>query len=70
MSQNPKEIVRKGHDAVSRSYRGDEEDAACERYHAWLDDLIPLLPKGAPVLDLAAATVFQWPDGWSTKDSM
>lgn len=47
-----KEMVRRGYDAVSRAYRGDEESEAERQYHDWLDELIPRLEPGAPVLDL------------------
>jgi SAM-dependent methyltransferase len=49
---DPKDIVRAGYDAVSYAYRGDDEDEHCAEYHAWLDELVPLLTPGAPVLDL------------------
>ena len=50
--QDPKEIVRTGYDAVSTLYRSGEDDPACQAYQEWLDELTPLLPAGAPVLDL------------------
>lgn len=49
---DPKEIVRAGYDLISRIYRSDEEGAECAHYHAWLDELEPLLAPGSPVLDL------------------
>jgi len=49
---DPKEIVRAGYDVISRIYRGDEEGEDCAHYHAWLDELEPLLAPGSPVLDL------------------
>ena len=52
MPQDPKAIVRRGYDAVSYAYRGDEEDEHCAIYHAWLDELLPSIPRGAAVLDL------------------
>lgn len=54
MTENPdpKEIVRRGYDTVSHAYRGDEEDASCAPYHAWLDEVLPLERRGARVLDL------------------
>ncbi len=42
---DPKKIVRDGYDTVSYAYRGDREDESCQQYHAWLDELLPLLPK-------------------------
>lgn len=47
-----KEIVRSGYNAVSYAYRGDLEDQDSAPYHEWLDELEPLLPAGARVLDL------------------
>ena len=52
---DPKEIVRRGYDAISYVYRADEEDASSQQYHGWLDELLPLIPAGAerqPILDL------------------
>ena len=50
---DPKDIVRNGYDAVSRAYRGNTEDReGIEAYHRWLDELLPLLSPGTPVLDL------------------
>lgn len=53
---DPKEIVRKGYDKISYAYRADEEDESAKQYHAWLDELLPLLhpESGArpAVLDL------------------
>jgi SAM-dependent methyltransferase len=39
----PKKIVRDGYNTVSYAYRGDEEDESSRQYHAWLDELLPLL---------------------------
>lgn len=52
MPQSPKEIVRRGYDAVSYAYRGDEENEHSQVYHAWLDELLPAVPRGSAVLDL------------------
>lgn len=49
---HPKDIVRTGYDSVSYTYRGDIEDVDCAEYHQWLDELMPLLSAGTPVLDL------------------
>ncbi len=51
-NHDAKEVIRAGYDAVSRAYRGDKEDGGCALYHAWLDELTPLLPQGSAVLDL------------------
>ena len=49
---HPKDIVSTGYDVVSYTYRGDIEDADCAAYHQWLDELMPWLSAGTPVLDL------------------
>ncbi|MUL39228.1 hypothetical protein BWI75_23745 [Gloeocapsopsis sp. AAB1 = 1H9] len=46
-----KDIVRQGYDKVSRAYRSDKGKNADE-YLSWLDELTPLLPANAPVLEL------------------
>ena len=46
-----KDIVRQGHDKVSHAYRSDKGENADE-YLSWLDELTPLLPPNAPVLEL------------------
>ncbi|MFD1516314.1 class I SAM-dependent methyltransferase [Pseudonocardia yunnanensis] len=50
MSSEPKEIVRRGYDAVSERYRADDDEPAA--YTAWLADLRAWLPPVASVLDL------------------
>lgn len=47
---DPKEIVRRGYDAVSHHYRADDADPATHR--AWAAELTGRLPAGASVLDL------------------
>jgi SAM-dependent methyltransferase len=47
-----KKLVQDGYDKISYSYRGDEEDEQCARYHGWLDELMPLLPPKDTILDL------------------
>jgi SAM-dependent methyltransferase len=46
----PKEIVRRGYDAVSERYRADDDEPPA--YTAWLADLRARLPPVASVLDL------------------
>jgi 2-polyprenyl-3-methyl-5-hydroxy-6-metoxy-1,4-benzoquinol methylase len=46
----PKDIVRRGYDAVSERYRSDDEEPP--EYMAWLAGLRARLPSGASVLDL------------------
>jgi 2-polyprenyl-3-methyl-5-hydroxy-6-metoxy-1,4-benzoquinol methylase len=48
---DPREIVRRGYDALSYRYRADDEGAE-SHYAAWLDGLRERLPAGAAVLDL------------------
>jgi SAM-dependent methyltransferase len=47
---DPKSIVRRGYDLVSRTYRGD--DAAEGAYAEWLDLLEARVPPPAKILDL------------------
>lgn len=53
-----RDLVRRGYDAISRAYRGDDGCAAVSsaedvsRYAGWIDELAALLPAGARVLDL------------------
>jgi SAM-dependent methyltransferase len=48
----PKEIVREGYDRISYAYRTDEGENMPSDYEGWLGELRPLLPAGAPVLEL------------------
>src|ERR1700704_4790973 len=53
-----RDLVRRGYDAISLAYRGDDgnadpssaEDAS--RYAGWVTELAGLLPPGARVVDL------------------
>ena len=47
---DPKSIVRRGYDLVSRAYRADDADDG--EYRPWLDLLESRLREGAAVLDL------------------
>jgi 2-polyprenyl-3-methyl-5-hydroxy-6-metoxy-1,4-benzoquinol methylase len=47
---DPKDIVRRGYDAVSYLYRGDSEEP--RRYATWLSQLRERVPAGGAVLDL------------------
>jgi SAM-dependent methyltransferase len=53
-----RELVRRGYDAISLAYRGDDGGAALSsaedvsRYAGWIEELAGLLPAGARVLDL------------------
>lgn len=53
-----RDLVRRGYDAVSAAYRGDDGQAAAtsaedvSRYLAWVAELADLLPAGATVADL------------------
>jgi SAM-dependent methyltransferase len=42
---DPKDIVRRGYDQISYAYRADDEDESAAQYHAWLDELLPLLVR-------------------------
>jgi 2-polyprenyl-3-methyl-5-hydroxy-6-metoxy-1,4-benzoquinol methylase len=50
MEPDPVDAVRRGYDAVSHLYRGDDETPAT--YVSWLAGLLRRLPAGADVLDL------------------
>jgi SAM-dependent methyltransferase len=53
-----RDLVRRGYDAISLAYRGDEGQAASSsaedvsRYAGWVTELAALLPAGATVADL------------------
>jgi len=47
---DPKDIVRRGYDLVSRAYRADDADDS--HYTAWLELIETRVAAGAPVLDL------------------
>ena len=49
---DPKEIVRQGYDKISYNYRSDDGRYMPSDYAGWLTELIPLLPPGAPLLEL------------------
>ena len=48
--EDPKDIVRRGYDLVSRAYRADDADDG--QYGNWLDLLDQRVGAGSPVLDL------------------
>jgi 2-polyprenyl-3-methyl-5-hydroxy-6-metoxy-1,4-benzoquinol methylase len=47
---DPKDIVRRGYDALSYLYRGDTEEP--EHYATWLTQLRERVPAGGTILDL------------------
>jgi len=53
-----RDLVRRGYDAISRAYRGDEGTGNAEtdehpgQYERWVDELAQLLPPRAKILDL------------------
>src|SRR5258708_5244093 len=47
---DPRDLVRRGYDALSYHYRGDDADGG--QYTPWLNDLLARLPAAADVLDL------------------
>lgn len=51
--KDPKEIVRRGYDKVSRAYRGDRFDPREDPYYRqWVELLLPRLKPGSLILDL------------------
>jgi SAM-dependent methyltransferase len=50
MAPPPKDIVRRGYDALSYRYRGDNEEP--EHYSTWLTQLRERVPAGDAILDL------------------
>jgi SAM-dependent methyltransferase len=48
---DPKDLVRRSYDRISRAYRGDSVSRNW-RYFTWLEALTPLVPPGAAILDL------------------
>ena len=44
---SPKDIVRLGYDRASYEFRGPRQSAPIQDYDAWLDDLVPRLPRPA-----------------------
>ena len=51
---DPKSIVRRGYDLVSRAYRADDADDG--EYSEWLDELERRLAADAAVLDLGCGS--------------
>jgi SAM-dependent methyltransferase len=51
---DPKDIVRRGYDAVSVSY--DREYGGATKYQAWLSELREAIPAGGTVLDLGCGS--------------
>jgi SAM-dependent methyltransferase len=49
-AMDPKDVVRRGYDALSYRYRGDTEEP--EHYASWLAELRGRVPAGGAVLDL------------------
>jgi len=54
VAEDPKEIVRRGYDALSRRY--DEEYGGHTKYRAWLGELREHIPPGGEVLDLGCGS--------------
>jgi len=52
MTENQKEIVRKGYDRLSYAYRSDEATDVDGYYTEWVNCLREKIPEGSPVLDL------------------
>ncbi len=50
LMEDPKSVVRRGYDLVSRTYRADDADDGI--YAEWLDVLEKRVEPGSPILDL------------------
>jgi SAM-dependent methyltransferase len=50
-NRDPKDLVRRSYDRISRTYRGDSVSRDL-RYFVWLEALIPLVKPGEAILDL------------------
>jgi hypothetical protein len=65
-----REIVRRGYDAISLAYRGDDGAADASsagdvsRYAGWTAELAGLLPSGARVVDLGCGAGYRQPGSW------
>jgi 2-polyprenyl-3-methyl-5-hydroxy-6-metoxy-1,4-benzoquinol methylase len=53
-AEDPKEIVRRGYDALSEHY--DEQYGGDTKYGAWLEELRGRVPAGSAVLDLGCGS--------------
>lgn len=53
-AMDPKDIVRRGYDALSYRYRGDTEEP--EHYATWLAELRQRVPAGGAILDLGCGS--------------
>jgi SAM-dependent methyltransferase len=54
MAEDPKQVVRRGYDALSARY--DEWSGGPTKYRAWLSELHERIPAGAAVLDLGCGS--------------
>jgi hypothetical protein len=63
-------LVRRGYDAISLAYRGDDGDAAASsaedvsRYAGWVAELAGLLRPGARVVDLGCGAGYRQRVSW------
>jgi ubiquinone/menaquinone biosynthesis C-methylase UbiE len=53
-AEDPKEVVRRGYDAISERY--DEQYGGDTKYRAWLEELRGHVPAGSAVLDLGCGS--------------
>jgi hypothetical protein len=61
-AMDPKDIVRRGYDALSHRYRGDAEEPA--PYATWLAGLRERVRPAEPSWTWAAAVGCRWPATW------
>jgi hypothetical protein len=59
---DPKDVVRRGYDALSYRYRGDTEEP--EPYATWLARLRERVPAGGAILDLGCGCGCRWRGTW------
>ena len=53
-SEDPKQVVRRGYDVLSRRY--DETTGADTKYRSWIDELIAHLEAGSRILDVGCGS--------------
>ena len=65
VTEDPREVVRRGYDALSVRY--DEEYGGETKYRAWLGELRERIPAGGTVLDLGCGSGI--PVAWDLSEA-